>query len=254
MSTVLLTGAAVAPLNAEPRAGSEQVSQSLAGQRLECLEERLPWRRVRAADGYEGWMHRGYMLEMGVEELERRYATQRVSLGCTVCEIGGGRRALPLGAIVADDAFVESGAALSRAELAERFPSSAAAASRTAQELFEGTPYEWGGITPWGADCSGLVQATFALHGIRMPRDAHQQAELGAAVAGGLADLRAGDLLFFSDRADGRITHVALALDEHRIVHLALGRGGYAVERLDGPGDDYVKALRERFRFARRME
>jgi hypothetical protein len=35
-------------------------------------------------------------------------------------------------------------------------------------------------------------------------------------------------------------------------VHLALGRGGYAVDDLDG-GDDYTSLLLERFRFARRI-
>ena len=38
-----------------------------------------------------------------------------------------------------------------------------------------------------------------------------------------------------------------------RMVHLALGRGGYAVERLDDRRDPYVDRLRERFLFARRM-
>ena len=64
---------------------------------------------------------------------------------------------------------------------------------------------------------------------------------------------RAGDLLFFSDRVDGHITHVAIALGSTRIVHLALGRGGYAVEKLDDERDPYVAKLRERFVKARRV-
>jgi hypothetical protein len=47
------------------------------------------------------------------------------------------------------------------------------------------------------------------------------------------------------------VTHVALALGGQRIVHLALGRGGYALERLDDTGDDYVRKLQTRFLFAR---
>ena len=65
--------------------------------------------------------------------------------------------------------------------------------------------------------------------------------------------IRAGDLLFFSDRVDGHITHVAIALGRRRIVHLALGRGGYAVERLDDARDPYVAKLRDRFVKARRV-
>jgi hypothetical protein len=58
-------------------------------------------------------------------------------------------------------------------------------------------------------------------------------------------------LLFFSDRPDAHVTHVAIALGDRRIVHLALGRGGYAVEQLDADSDDYVRKLRTRFLFAR---
>jgi hypothetical protein len=60
-------------------------------------------------------------------------------------------------------------------------------------------------------------------------------------------------LLFFSDRPDGHITHVAIAAGERRIVHLALGRGGYAVECLDDERDEYVAKLMTRFLFSRRV-
>ena len=52
---------------------------------------------------------------------------------------------------------------------------------------------------------------------------------------------------------DSHITHVAIALGGRRLVHLALGRGGYAIERLDDERDAYVAKLRERFVCARRV-
>ena len=58
---MVLVRAPVAPLHAEPRASSEQVSQSLAGHLAAILEVRDGWRRVRLGDGYEGWMHEGYL-------------------------------------------------------------------------------------------------------------------------------------------------------------------------------------------------
>ena len=64
--------------------------------------------------------------------------------------------------------------------------------------------------------------------------------------------LKPADLLFFSDREDGHITHVALAIGASRIVHLAVGRGGHYVESLDRP-DEYTRELIVRFRFARRI-
>jgi len=108
------------------------------------------------------------------------------------------------------------------------------------------------GITPWGADCSGMLQSIFALHGIHLLRDAWQQATQGAAVDCSLEDARPADLLFFSDREDGHITHVAMAIGGSQAVHIALGRGGHCLESFSQP-DDYTRALAGRFRFARRI-
>jgi hypothetical protein len=252
VSDTLIVGAALAPLNAEPRAGSEQVSQVLAGHCLTLLEARAPWLRVRGADDYEGWVHRGYVLDAAPPSLAARFTRLRTSLGCTVREADDRRRALPLGAILADDVCVESGEALDPDALVARFPCTPDAIAGSALTLFEGTSYEWGGITPWGADCSGFVQAIFRLHGVRLPRDARQQVSMGSPVSGGTAALRPADLLFFSERPDRRITHVALALDAHSFAHLALGRGGYAVERLEDE-DPYVRELIRRVVEVRRV-
>jgi cell wall-associated NlpC family hydrolase len=67
-----------------------------------------------------------------------------------------------------------------------------------------------------------------------------------------IEDLQPADLLFFSDEPDGKITHVAISLGGPRVVHLALGRGGYAVDDLAG-GDEYTELLVKRFRFGRRI-
>jgi hypothetical protein len=248
MKTVIVS-AAIAPLQAQPSAGSEQVSQRLAGHRLTVLEERDPWMRVRGADEYEGWMHRGYVEPDGSVHYQR----QRTSLGAVIRDSRGWPCRLPLGAVLPDDARLESGEAIDAAELVERFPRNADAIVRSAIRHFAGAPYQWGGITPWGADCSGLVQTIYGLHGVSLPRDASQQAEAGTLIKRPPEALSAADLLFFSDRPDRRITHVAISLGGPRLVHLALGRGGYRVEDLTDQGDPYVKALLGRYLFARRV-
>ena len=146
-----------------------------------------------------------------------------------------------------------SGEAVTADELPRRFPADATSIAETAVERFESTSYLWGGVTPWGADCSGLVQSVFRLHGIALPRDAWQQARSGTDAGRDLAAARAADLLFFSDRDDRRITHVGIALGDLRMVHLALGRGGYAVEWLADTQDQYVQTLVSRFVHARRV-
>jgi gamma-D-glutamyl-L-lysine dipeptidyl-peptidase len=243
----------VAPLFAEPKVASAQISQYLAGRELVILETRDDWFRVEGPDEYEGWMHRGYVAAAPDDQARRSLPELRISLGCITTNAAGRRRAMPLGAWLTAEERVSSGEAVEAAARLNMFPPEAMAITRSAQLYFEGTSYLWGGITPWGADCSGLVQAVFSLHGIQLRRDAWMQAEQGAPGEADPRDAKAADLLFFSDRIDRHITHVAIALGRGCLVHLALGRGGFAIERLDDTRDPYVRKLLERFITARRI-
>jgi cell wall-associated NlpC family hydrolase len=243
----------VAQLFAEPRVASAQISQLLAGRLAEVLETRDDWFRIRGPDEYEGWIHRGYVTTAHEDSARSDVATARVSLGCVTTNSADARRAMPLGAYLTADEHVRSGEAIDGVEQATLFPAEASAITRSAQLYFEGTSYFWGGVTPWGADCSGLVQSVYWLHGIQLYRDAWQQATQGVDAGANPVNAAAGDLLFFSDRLDRHITHVAISLGGGRLVHLALGRGGYAVERLDDTRDPYVRKLLDRFVTSRRI-
>lgn len=252
-SAQLLVSAPLATLFAEPRVASAPISQLLAGRMLDVCEERDDWYRVRGPDEYEGWMHRGYVQAPDPHSARAHARPTHVSLGCITTSADGRTRKMPLGAYVLDAECVVSGEAIAVSEKDARFPSDVDAIARSAQRYFDGTSYVWGGVTPWGCDCSGLVQSTYWLHGTQLHRDAWQQAKQGELVKESLLDARIGDLLFFSDRIDQHITHVAISLGERRLVHLALGRGGYAVEQLEDDADPYVRKLHERFVTARRI-
>jgi cell wall-associated NlpC family hydrolase len=58
-----------------------------------------------------------------------------------------------------------------------------------------GTPYVWGGASPAGFDCSGLVMYAFAQEGISLPHSSY--AQFGAGPHVDRADLQVGDLVFF---------------------------------------------------------
>jgi hypothetical protein len=232
---------------AEPSVASIQISQRLSGHEIELLDAQDDWFCVRGVDGYEGWIHRGFLATAAEAN-----GSRRVSLGCVTTNGNGGKRALPLGARLEDAERVETGDIIAGGELPKRFPREAGAICRSAEKFFQGTSYLWGGITPWGADCSGFVQSIYALHGVELPRDAWQQSETGSD-AGPLLTLEPADLAFFSDREDKRATHVAIALRDRRLVHLALGRGGYATEDLTDERDEYVQKLKERFLCAKRV-
>jgi len=91
-----------------------------------------------------------------------------------------------------------------------------------------GVPYEWGGMSERGIDCSGLVHMAFRRVGRLVPRDADQQEAAGTAVS----DPASGDLLAYGDPVD----HVAFWLGDGRILH-STGRAGAAavVEELEPP-------------------
>ena len=84
-----------------------------------------------------------------------------------------------------------------------------------------GAPYEWGGMTSEGIDCSGLVHMAFRACGGLVPRDADQQEEAGVRVAE--AGLRPGDLITYGPREGAN--HIAFWLGDGHILH-ASGRDG----------------------------
>jgi cell wall-associated NlpC family hydrolase len=71
----------------------------------------------------------------------------------------------------------------------------------TTLRRFGGLPYVWGGRSPKGFDCSGLVQFVYALHGVDLPRDSDEQFEAGRPVQA----IAPGDLLFFGHPELARI-------------------------------------------------
>jgi murein DD-endopeptidase len=94
-----------------------------------------------------------------------------------------------------------------------------------------GQPYRFGGAAPGGFDCSGLVVYAAANAGIRVPRTAAEQLQIGSPVR--RAELQAGDLVFM--HLSSKELHVAIALDRQLFVHAPSSGGRVRVDSLLAP-------------------
>lgn len=96
-----------------------------------------------------------------------------------------------------------------------------------------GVRYRYGGSTPDGFDCSGLVQYAYQRAGVTLPRESREQRRRSTPLAGNAA-LAPGDLLFFH-RGRGGALHVALYVGDNRFVHAPSRGKGVRIESLDEP-------------------
>jgi hypothetical protein len=81
-------------------------------------------------------------------------------------------------------------------------------------EKFKGVPYQWGGNTPRGFDCSGFVTYVFKEFGVDLPRSSADQFYQGEKVT----DLVQGDLVFFTTYKKGP-SHAGIYIGDNKFIH-----------------------------------
>lgn len=119
---------------------------------------------------------------------------------------------------------------------------------------FMGTPYLWGGTSAKGMDCSGFVKTAYYLNGLILARDVSLQYRHGLSIKATLNpdSLKAGDLLFFGSRKNGRIrpTHVGMYIGDTEFIHES---GMVRINSLDSTRTNFSRYRRDTFLGARRI-
>ena len=84
-------------------------------------------------------------------------------------------------------------------------------------ESLLGTPYLYGGSSPAGMDCSGLIWYVFGQLGIEVPRTSRQQAADSRDVS--FEEAQLGDIFFFAMDAKRGVSHAGIYAGDGRFIH-----------------------------------
>jgi hypothetical protein len=232
-------------LRREPSTRSERISQALFGTRVKELLSEGEWRLVETPDGYQGFVEERHLV--------KEPATTKGACKIKVKEAIVSVWDLECHSVITRLAFdtrlqatVEGDRLIIRLFTGEEgyIPKEAAIPTTTCEDMtalgdlarsFVGTPYLWGGISPFGFDCSGFVQRLFHYcFNYWLPRDTVDQRKIGGSVSVG--EVALGDLCFFPG-------HVALYLENGWIIHANRHHNGVSVDQLIRPVDAYAERL-----------
>lgn len=210
----------VAPLRADQSDRSEMVSQILFGEKVEILDKKNNWIKIRTDyDQYEGWADFKQFQVVSDGEFQTLNLNYFASDSFNLAVEEDMPLTLPLGALLPN---LENGKIKfgnKEWDYLGEFQTGNFTKSNIPElaYLYLNTPYLWGGKSVFGIDCSGFVQQVYKFCGFNLPRDAYQQAELGEALSF-VEEAEPGDLAFF-DNADGKIIHVGIILEGNKIIH-----------------------------------
>lgn len=223
----------------KPDDTAEMVSQMLFGEVCTLVSRKnKSWMKVQCEwDQYTGWVDPKQYRLIAEEEYDAIVAARSFSLDLTQ-SVSNGDAAFPIvlastlpqfdgmSSKIDGKKYFFNGQAIDPSEVAV----SPELLVKVARKYLH-APYLWGGRSPFGIDCSGLTQCIFKIFGIRLPRDAYQQADHGQMVDF-VETSQIGDLAFFVNK-EGHIHHVGIILENNEILHAS---GRVRIDKIDHYG------------------
>lgn len=200
----------VAGVHDSGSASSTCITELLLGERFDVFDRAADWAWGQgAADHYVGWVQELALSPCGAPMTHTITAPQALLFAAPSIKAPV-TATLPLGSALVATEFDATFLGVGEAFLHRRHVAPVTAGVVDLALAFVGSPYRWGGRTRAGLDCSGLVQAVLAAHGIACPRDSDQQLAAFPGVA--FEDRRRGDLVAFPG-------HIGLLVDADHLLH-----------------------------------
>ena len=226
---------AIIPLRVEPNDRSEMVSQVLFGEHFEVIETLKNWTKIKLFfDGYEGWIDSKQLQKISENEYNELSNCELIYNADLIEYVSNSTNLLipiPLGASLSFLNFESINHQNFEFEGLKATGIKPKESLLKTAFMYLNAPYLWGGITPFGIDCSGFTQMVYKLNGYKLLRDASQQATQGEALSF-IEESEPGDLAFF-DNEEGKIIHVGIIMNDNYIIHAS---GKVRIDRLDHLG------------------
>lgn len=244
----------IVPLRAEPSDKAEMISQLLFGETFIVLESNGNWTQIQCIwDNYIAWVDTKQII-IGLSESEAlSLLRSSVTLDpFSTIDLNGSPCILSIASTQSSE-IIQKYAPNYKFRFNGRSAEMGSKAIDSIDQLalkWLHTPYLWGGRSTFGIDCSGFSQNVFKMQGIRLQRDAYQQAEQGTLV-NFIEEAKPGDLAFF-DNEEERIIHVGIISENQTIIHAS---GQVRIDRLDHQGIFNVdtKKYSHKLRIIKRM-
>ena len=223
----------IVPLRKNPSDTSEMISQLLFGDIFEVIEKSTKnWIFIRTAyDNYEGYIDPKQQVEISSEDFikfqKNIFVNQDIiKITCTL----GQQTIPPACSFTGKEMMINDMLFKANDDLKEVSKPHAEEILKLAMSYLN-APYLWGGKTPFGIDCSGFTQMVYKMAGIKLFRDASQQATQGEVLTF-LEEAKIGDLAFF-DNEEANIIHVGIIVSPNEIIHAS---GRVRIDTLDHQG------------------